>query len=317
MEMLNLNEVLHLTPSSQDASSVNCCYRKNDEIPQNFRSVECEVKPFNSFWMEPSRSEELPLCEFEYELNNQKQQEFTVFNSNDQCNGANFEQRDELDEYISGYQENQGILENQGSNVLDINCSNIVSSEALPLTEEVSNYQQSSMSETYKGKEEYTSSHDAFPNKESLQVVAHPFFPHQYKSSLCDLRSDPVQVPQFPGYNLNPISMPNYSSTMPGDRCYFPNPTDNSSIKFHIRTITHCEVECPTPGKYPMTNQSWQGFENGVNKEPVQMNINESQRVSNHTKPINDSFTNSFPRAGKNFFIKEKKRIWVYFLFSE
>ena len=63
---------------------------------------------------------------------------------------------------------------------------------------------------------------------------------------------------EFPHYNFyqRPIrNRENLSTVVGEERKFSQTGRDNQAIKFHIRTITHCEVECPAPGSLPLSNQ--------------------------------------------------------------
>ena len=66
---------------------------------------------------------------------------------------------------------------------------------------------------------------------------------------------------QCSGYNLYTQPSANFQkfSALPivgGEPRFSQSSRDNPGIKFHIRTITHCEVECPAPGNLPLHNQA-------------------------------------------------------------
>ena len=58
---------------------------------------------------------------------------------------------------------------------------------------------------------------------------------------------------QFSSYNL--FSSNTNAQNFGKEKPFSQNTRDNSGIKLHIRTITHCELECPAPGSHPLSNQ--------------------------------------------------------------
>ena len=89
-----------------------------------------------------------------------------------------------------------------------------------------------------------------------------------------------LHVQQMSGYNL-----PGYHTNIHG----YPHQTplaqtsrDNPGIKFHIRTITHCEVECAPPNNLPISNGSSQYLPNCLS-HTQDRESNKELKNSNHT----------------------------------
>ena len=196
-------------------------------------------------------------------------------------------------------------VENQGSAYSNINKSSSVGYSNQFCTAPPT-YFQGSMTENFEEKNQLSSQVNADLDQKGLCGYSTSDSLPSHELNLHDLSQNPsqssLQVQKFSGHDLYPNGIHSYSSGLTENGRCFGNPQDNPAIKFHIRTITHCEVECPAPGKLPLSHQPWQEFTNDGDKESCQKRLNENQgSLTNYKKPGHDTYVNSFRSNGECF----------------
>jgi len=82
--------------------------------------------------------------------------------------------------------------------------------------------------------------------------------PMASSNSIYQIQGSSRVLQEYPNFYQTPAgNQTNISAIVGGERRISQSSKDNPPIKFHIRTITHCEVECPAPSSnLPISNQA-------------------------------------------------------------
>ena len=96
----------------------------------------------------------------------------------------------------------------------------------------------------------------------------------KFKPALNQIPGTTRTLHEFSGYNLYPAAaaagvgnVHAFPAIIGSEGNYAPSSRENSAIKFRIRTITQCEVECP--GNLPLANQASSFLQSGNAQTPT------------------------------------------------